>query len=169
VEFPLAQSSSVLVLLDAPPRDPFTHFEVEFMRFIVPVLLLGMLGTQWAMAAGDGTSALGGGIGGALGNVIGQQMGGSTGAAIGAGVGGAAGGALSSKKGSKTEAAIGGGLGSASGSVIGHQLGGVAGSTIGAGLGGAAGGAVGNSLADDGGSNRSHGKRHEHKKNKHDR
>jgi hypothetical protein len=36
------------------------------MRFIVSVLMLGMLGTQWAMAAGDGTSAVGGGIGGAL-------------------------------------------------------------------------------------------------------
>jgi hypothetical protein len=51
-----------------------------------------------------------------------------------------------------------------------HRLrGGVTGSTIGAGLGGAAGSAVGNNLGNDGGDNRSPGKQHGHRKNKHHR
>ena len=54
------------------------------MRLTLPALVLGLLVTQGAMAAGDGTAAIGGGLGGALGNVVGQSMGGSTGAAIGA-------------------------------------------------------------------------------------
>ncbi|MCU1734743.1 bacteriocin, partial [Pseudomonas sp. 20P_3.2_Bac4] len=57
------------------------------MRFSLPTLALGILMSQAALA-GDGTTAIGGGLGGALGNVVGQQIGGSTGAAIGAGLGG---------------------------------------------------------------------------------
>src|SRR5471030_624549 len=71
----------------------FGNFEVHIMRLTLSTLVFGLLVAQGAMAAGDGTAAVGGGLGGALGNVVGQQMGGSTGAAIGAGVGGAAGGA----------------------------------------------------------------------------
>ena len=82
------------------------------MRLTLPALVLGLLVAQGAMAAGDGTAALGGGLGGALGNVVGQKMGGSTGAAIGAGVAGAAGSAMAARKGSRTKAAIGGGVGS---------------------------------------------------------
>lgn len=143
------------------------------MKMTLPTLALGILISQGAMAAGDGTAALGGGVGGALGNIVGQQMGGSTGAAVGAGLGGAAGGAVGAQKGNKTEAAIGGGLGSAGGSLIGNRLGGATGSTIGAGVGGAAGGALGNNLADDESGHRSGGGKHKgnnkHKhKNKHD-
>lgn len=58
------------------------------MKMTFPALALGILISQGALAAGDGTAALGGGVGGVLGNVVGQQLGGSTGAAIGAGVGG---------------------------------------------------------------------------------
>lgn len=57
------------------------------MKMTFPALALGILISQGALAAGDGTAALGGGVGGVLGNVVGQQLGGSTGAAIGAGVG----------------------------------------------------------------------------------
>lgn len=64
------------------------------MRLTLPALVLGLLAAQGAMAAGDGTAAVGGGLGGALGNVVGQQIGGSTGAAVGAGIGGAAGAAV---------------------------------------------------------------------------
>ena len=64
------------------------------MKMTFPALALGILISQGALAAGDGTAALGGGVGGVLGNVVGQQLGGSTGAAIGAGVGGAAGSAV---------------------------------------------------------------------------
>ena len=46
------------------------------MRLTLPALVLGLLVAQGAMAAGDGTAALGGGLGGALGNVVGQSMGG---------------------------------------------------------------------------------------------
>jgi hypothetical protein len=129
----------------APFGYPF--FEVLVMRLTLPALVLGLLVAQGAMAAGDGTAALGGGLGGALGNVVGQSMGGSTGAAIGAGVAGAAGSAVAARKGSRTKAAIGGGIGAAGGSVIGNSLGGKTGSTIGAGLGGALGGGVGSNLA----------------------
>ena len=108
------------------------------MRLTLPALVLGLLVAQGAMAAGDGTAALGGGLGGALGNVVGQKLGGSTGATIGAGVAGAAGGAAGAHKGNRTKAAIGGGVGAAGGSVIGRSLGGKNGATIGAGLGGAA-------------------------------
>src|SRR5471030_2068531 len=69
----------------------FGNFEVHIMRLTLSTLVFGLLVAQGAMAAGDGTAAVGGGLGGALGNVVGQQMGGSTGAAIGAGVGGGAG------------------------------------------------------------------------------
>ena len=142
--------------------------EINKMRITVAVLALSVF-AQGAMAAGDGTAAVGGGVGGVLGNIVGQQLGGSTGAAVGAGVGGAAGSALGAPRGSKTEAALGGGLGSAGGSVIGNKLGGTTGSTIGAGLGGAAGGAIGNTLANDGKHN-SGGKHHKGKhKNKHHR
>lgn len=68
------------------------------MRITLLTLALGALITQGAMAAGDGTTAVGGGLGGALGNIVGQQMGGSTGAAIGAGVGGAAGSAVAAPR-----------------------------------------------------------------------
>ena len=61
------------------------------MRLTLSTVVLGLLIAQGAMAAGDGTAAVGGGLGGALGNVVGGQLGGSTGAAVGAGVGGAAG------------------------------------------------------------------------------
>jgi hypothetical protein len=125
-------------------------FEVLVMRLTLPALVLGLLFAQGAMAAGDGTAALGGGLGGALGNVVGQKMGGSTGAAIGAGVAGAAGSAVAARKGSRTKAAIGGGVGAAGGSVIGNSLGGKTGSTIGAGLGGALGGGVGSNLSKKG-------------------
>ena len=57
------------------------------MRLTLPALVLGLLVAQGAMAAGDGTAALGGGLGGALGNVVGQNMGGSTGAASSGGSG----------------------------------------------------------------------------------
>jgi hypothetical protein len=130
--------------------DPFLispFFEVLVMRLTLPAVVLGLLVAQGAMAAGDGTAALGGGLGGALGNVVGQNMGGSTGAAIGAGVAGAAGSAVAARKGSRTKAAIGGGVGAAGGSVIGNSLGGKTGSTIGAGLGGALGGGVGSNLS----------------------
>ncbi|MCK1794099.1 bacteriocin, partial [Pseudomonas sp. TNT19] len=50
------------------------------MRLTLPALVLGLFVAQGAMAAGDGTAAIGGGLGGALGNVVGQSMGGSTGA-----------------------------------------------------------------------------------------
>lgn len=60
-------------------------------RLTLSAFVLGVFFAQGALAAGDGTAAVGGGLGGALGNVVGGQMGGSTGAAIGAGVGGAAG------------------------------------------------------------------------------
>ena len=53
------------------------------MRKTFVAVTLGLLFAQGAVA-GDGTSAIGGGLGGALGNVVGQQIGGSTGAAIGA-------------------------------------------------------------------------------------
>jgi hypothetical protein len=121
-------------------------FEVFVMRLTLPALVLGLFVAQGAMAAGDGTAAIGGGLGGALGNVVGQSMGGSTGAAVGAGVAGAAGSAVAARKGSRTKAAIGGGVGAAGGSVIGNSLGGKTGSTIGAGLGGALGGGVGSNL-----------------------
>lgn len=103
------------------------------MRKTLAALTLGLLCAQGAMA-GDGQTAVGGGLGGVLGNVVGQKLGGSTGAAIGAGVGGAAGSAMAAKKGNKTKAAIGGGLGSAGGSLVGGKLGGSTGSAIGAGL-----------------------------------
>jgi hypothetical protein len=122
-------------------------FEVFVMRLTLPALVLGLFVAQGAMAAGDGTAAIGGGLGGALGNVVGQSMGGSTGAAVGAGVAGAAGSAVAARKGSRTKAAIGGGVGAAGGSVIGNSLGGKTGSTIGAGLGGALGGGVGSNLS----------------------
>ncbi len=61
------------------------------MRLSLSALFFGLVVAQGAMAAGDGTAAVGGGLGGALGNVVGGQLGGSTGAAVGAGVGGAAG------------------------------------------------------------------------------
>ena len=141
--------------------------EVHTMKITMPALALGILITQGAMAAGDGTAALGGGVGGALGNIVGQQLGGSTGAAVGAGVGGAAGSAVGAERGKKTEAAIGGGLGSAGGSLIGNRLGGTTGSTIGAGVGGAAGGALGNNLADDGDNRKSSGKHSKGNKHKH--
>ena len=127
-----------------------TLFEVHVMRLTLPALVLGLLVAQGAMAASNGTAALGGGLGGALGNVVGQQLGGSTGATIDAGVAGAAGGAAGAHKGNRTKAAIGGGVGAAGGSVIGRSLGGKNGATIGAGLGGAAGGAVGNSMGKKG-------------------
>jgi hypothetical protein len=127
-----------------------TLFEVHVMRLTLPALVLGLLVAQGAMAASNGTAALGGGLGGALGNVVGQKLGGSTGATIGAGVAGAAGGAAGAHKGNRTKAAIGGGVGAAGGSVIGRSLGGKDGATIGAGLGGAAGGAVGNSMGKKG-------------------
>jgi len=73
------------------PLSVTPFFEVFVMRLTLPALVLGLLVAQGAMAAGDGTAAIGGGLGGALGNVVGQSMGGSTGAAIGAGVAGAAG------------------------------------------------------------------------------
>ena len=139
-------------------------FEVHTMRFTLPTLALGILLPLTAIA-GDGTTAIGGGLGGALGNVVGQQIGGSTGAAIGAGLGGAAGSAVGARKGNRTQAAVGGGLGSAGGSLIGNSLGGSTGSTIGAGLGGAAGGAVGNHLADDSrhtSSSKKHKRKHRH-------
>jgi hypothetical protein len=129
------------------PLSVTPFFEVLVMRLTLPALVLGLLVAQGAMAAGDGTAAIGGGLGGALGNVVGQSMGGSTGAAIGAGVAGAAGSAVAARKGSRTKAAIGGGVGAAGGSVIGNSLGGKTGSTIGAGLGGALGGGVGSNLA----------------------
>jgi hypothetical protein len=132
---------SISTLFDFP-----LFFEVLVMRLTLPALVLGLLVAQGAMAAGDGTAALGGGLGGALGNVVGQSMGGSTGAAIGAGVAGAAGSAVGARKGSRTKAAIGGGVGAAGGSIIGNSLGGKTGSTIGAGLGGALGGGVGSNL-----------------------
>ena len=62
------------------------------MRLTLPALVLGLLVAQGAMAAGDGTAALGA----AGGSVIGNSLGGRTGATIGAGLGGAAGGAVGS-------------------------------------------------------------------------
>ena len=44
------------------------------MQITLPVLLLGMVISQGAMAAGDGSAAVGGGVGGALGNIVGQQL-----------------------------------------------------------------------------------------------
>lgn len=44
------------------------------MRMTLPVLVLSILVAQGAMAAGDGTAAVGGGVGGALGNIVGQQL-----------------------------------------------------------------------------------------------
>src|SRR6187402_11967 len=70
-------------------------------RLALSAFLAGLLMAQGAMAANDGTAAVGGGLGGALGNVVGGQLGGSTGAAIGAGVGGAAGSAVGANKGSR--------------------------------------------------------------------
>lgn len=143
----------------------FGNCEVQ-MRLSLSALFFGLFIAQGAMAAGDGSAAVGGGLGGVLGNVVGGQLGGSTGAAVGAGVGGAAGSAVGANKHNRTEAAIGGGLGAAGGSVVGNSLGGSTGSAIGAGLGGAAGGAVGNNLGDDGG--RAHsGGGHKHNKYKH--
>lgn len=141
------------------PRPFFTvFFEVHIMRLTLPALAFGLLLAQGAMA-GEGSTALGGGLGGALGNVVGQKIGGSTGAALGAGVGGAAGSAVGAKKGHKTQAAIGGGLGSAGGSLLGNKLGGSTGATVGAGLGGAAGGAIGGSMG--GSDKKSHKKRYD--------
>ena len=76
------------------------------MRLTLSALVLGLFVAQGAMAAGDGTAAVGGGLGGALGNVVGGQLGGSTGAAVGAGVGGAAGSAVGANKRNRTEAAL---------------------------------------------------------------
>ena len=39
------------------------------MRFTLPVLVLGIVISQGAMAAGDGSAAVGGGVGGVLGNI----------------------------------------------------------------------------------------------------
>ena len=50
------------------------------MRLSLSALFFGLLVAQGAMAAGDGSAAVGGGLGGVLGNVVGGQLGGSTGA-----------------------------------------------------------------------------------------
>ena len=44
------------------------------MRLTLPALVLGLLVAQGAMAAGDGTAALGGGLGGAAGGAVGSNL-----------------------------------------------------------------------------------------------
>ncbi|OPG75594.1 hypothetical protein B1218_30800, partial [Pseudomonas ogarae] len=66
-------------------------FEVSIMRLTLATLVLGVVGAQGSMAAGDGTAAVCARLGGAAGDMVGRRLGGRRGAEGGAGGGGAAG------------------------------------------------------------------------------